>query len=109
MSSVSSAQLICVFGTCHTQTGWSFARAYLIDPHAPKLSEMEIRESLATAGKDNVGIVPHDVFPCYCEGRFPERFGKMLDFMHVYSEELDELSGDIEWLPEEAAELLADR
>lgn len=54
---------------------------------------------------DYIGIVPHRVFPKYCENMFPEKYGNVIDFMHLYSDELD-LLPYIEWLPEEKAELL---
>ena len=56
-------------------------------------------------GTDYIGIVPHRTIPKYCEDIFPERYGKVIDFMHVYADEYDELKGKIEWLPEEPAKL----
>lgn len=50
-------------------------------------------------GRDLIGIVPRDTVPKYCESLFPEKYGKILDFMHVYDE--DDWRGQIEWLPEE--------
>lgn len=32
-------------------------------------------------GEVNVGIVPHDVFPRYCGGLLPDRFGRFQDFI----------------------------
>lgn len=56
-------------------------------------------------GTDYVGIVPHSVLPKYCESMFPPKYGSVIDFMHVYEEEI-ELYGDrIEWLPLEEAKL----
>ena len=55
---------------------------------------------------DYVGIVPHYVIPKYCEGMFPANYGRVIDFMHVYDEEMEEYGGQIEWLPEEKAALL---
>ena len=54
---------------------------------------------------DYVGIVPHHVTPRYCEGMFPEKYGKVIDFMHIYGPEMVKYGDDIEWLPEEPAEL----
>lgn len=60
-------------------------------------------------GADYVGIVPHDVFPRYCEGLFPERYGTILDFIHVYDEDMTSFGDEIEWLPETEARPLEDR
>lgn len=54
---------------------------------------------------DYIGIVPHDVIPKYCEGMFPPEYGRVVDFMHVYQEEIQEFGLQIIWLPEEPAEL----
>lgn len=54
---------------------------------------------------DYVGIVPHHVIPKYCEGMFPKKYGRVIDFMHVYDEDIAEYGADIEWLPEEKAQL----
>lgn len=59
-------------------------------------------------GTDYVGIVPHSVISLYCESLFPEKYGRVIDFMHVYEEEMELWGDDIEWLPIEDA-LLADR
>ena len=53
-------------------------------------------------GTDFVGIVPHHTIPKYCEGMFP---GKVIDFMHVYDEDMVKYGDEIEWLPEKTAEL----
>ena len=55
-------------------------------------------------GEDIVGIVPHDITPRYCEGMFPEKYGTILDFIHVYDGDL--WRDQIEWLPEEQAKLI---
>ena len=52
-------------------------------------------------GKDLVGIVPWDVPTRYCEEYFPEKYGTILDFIHVFSEDYDEAKKYIEWLPTE--------
>ena len=39
----------------------------------------------------------------YCEEMFP---GKVIDFMHVYDEDMVKYGDAIEWLPEEEAELI---
>lgn len=57
-------------------------------------------------GRDYIGIVPRHVIPRYCEGMFPVRYGKVIDFTHVYEEEMQEFGADIEWLPEEEAKLI---
>ena len=57
-------------------------------------------------GTDYIGIVPHDVTPAYCEGYFPERYGKVIDFMHVYEEDINLYGDQIEWLPLEEAKIL---
>ena len=54
---------------------------------------------------DYIGIVPHAVTPKYCESMFPEQYGKVIDFMHVYQEDLEKYKKDIIWLPEDPAEL----
>ena len=59
-------------------------------------------------GTDYVGIVPHHVIPKYCESKFPERCGRVIDFMHVYDENLERLAPAIEWLPEEPASLITE-
>ncbi len=56
-------------------------------------------------GTDYIGIVPHHVTPKYCEGMFPDRYGRVIDFMHVYDEDLEQMASAIEWLPEEPARL----
>ena len=57
-------------------------------------------------GRDFIGIVPHHVTPRYCEGLFPAKYGKVIDFMHVYEEEMAAFGNDIVWLPEEEAKLI---
>ena len=54
---------------------------------------------------DYIGIVPHDVTPRYCESMFSEKYGRVIDFIHVYQEELDTFGDAIEWLPEEEARI----
>ena len=56
-------------------------------------------------GSGYIGIVPHDCIPVYCESMFPEKYGRIIDYMHVYEEEMQMFGDDIEWLPEETAEL----
>ncbi len=53
---------------------------------------------------DYVGIVPHHSPTRYCESLFPERYGRIIDFTHVYKNE-DAWFEKIEWLPEEEAVL----
>ena len=57
-------------------------------------------------GGDFVGIVPHSTFPRYCEGMFPKEYGKVIDFMHVYDEEIEQYGKEIIWLPEEETKLI---
>ena len=54
---------------------------------------------------DYIGIVPHFMIPKYCEGLFPKKYGRVIDFMHVYKEDLVKYKDDIIWLPEDSAEL----
>lgn len=57
-------------------------------------------------GSDYVGVVPHDTFPRYCEDMFPDEYGHVIDFIHVYDDEIKMYRNDIIWLPETEAELL---
>lgn len=57
-------------------------------------------------GTDYVGIVPHSVIPKYCESMFPAKYGPVIDFMHVYEEEIELYGDQIEWLPLEEAKLI---
>ena len=41
----------------------------------------------------------------YCESMFPKKYGRVIDFIHVYQEELDTFGDAIEWLPEEEARI----
>lgn len=54
---------------------------------------------------DYIGIVPHNVIPKYCEGMFPAKYGRVVDFIHVYDEEIQEFGNQIIWLPMEQAKL----
>ena len=54
---------------------------------------------------DYIGIVPHSMIPKYCERMFPKEYGRVIDYMHVYEEDLEKYKGDIIWLPEDIAEL----
>ena len=54
---------------------------------------------------DYIGIVPHHYPTRYCESLFPEKYGNMIDFTHVYKSE-DTWFEQIEWLPEEEALLV---
>ena len=56
-------------------------------------------------GEDNVGIVPWRLPTRYCEELFPDEFGVMLDFIHVF-EDYEKMKGMITWLPEDPAELV---
>ena len=57
-------------------------------------------------GTGYIGIVPHSVPTRYCEELFPEKYGDIIDFMHVYREEMEKFGDVIEWLPEEEARLI---
>ena len=49
-------------------------------------------------GNDFVGIVPNFIYPRYCEDMFPKEYGKIIDFMHIYDEDIELYSKDIIWL-----------
>jgi len=55
---------------------------------------------------DYMGIVPHDVIPKYCEGMFPEKYGRVIDFMHIYEEDMELYKEQITWIPETKSELI---
>ena len=57
-------------------------------------------------GSDYVGIVPRDVTPRYCEEMFPKEYGRVIDFMHVYDEDLEQYGDQIIWLPEDPEKLI---
>ena len=54
---------------------------------------------------DYIGVVPHNTTPRYCENMFPQRYGRVIDFTHVYEEE-DDWIDQIEWIPEKPATLI---
>lgn len=56
-------------------------------------------------GTGYIGIVPHDVATRYCENMFPEKYGRVIDYIHVYQDELGVFGDVIEWLPEEEARI----
>ena len=56
---------------------------------------------------DYIGIVPHHLPTRYCESLFPDEYGEIVDFSHVYKGE-DPWFDKIVWLPEEQAYLTAD-
>ena len=58
-------------------------------------------------GTGYVGIVPHSVIPKYCESMFPSKYGKVIDFIHMYEEEMESFGDAVEWISEKEAELLA--
>ena len=58
-------------------------------------------------GSDYIGIVPHSVIPKYCEGMFPKEYGHVIDFMHVYDEEMEKYGDEIIWIPEDDARLIS--
>ena len=57
-------------------------------------------------GNDYIGIVPHHVIPKYCEEMFPAQYGHVIDFIHVYDEDLETIGDSIKWLPEPKAKLI---
>ncbi|MBP5452603.1 MAG: hypothetical protein J6Y16_10245 [Treponema sp.] len=59
-------------------------------------------------GSDYMGIVPHSVIPKYCEEMFPKEFGRVIDFIHVYDEEMEKFGKEIIWIPEDEACLAND-
>ncbi|MBR2790352.1 MAG: hypothetical protein IKD70_07030 [Eggerthellaceae bacterium] len=83
-------------------------RFYLALKEAGLPVVLEDAEEIITRfeGTDYVGIVPHSVIPAYCGGMFPPEYGPVIDFMHVYSDEIGQLEGLITWLPERQAELI---
>ena len=46
------------------------------------------------------------MIPKYCEGMFPSSYGRVIDFMHVYDEDMKVLGDAIEWLPVAEEKLL---
>ena len=54
---------------------------------------------------DWVGIVPHHYPTRYCESLFPDEYGDIIDFNHVYKDE-DAWFDKVIWLPEEPARLI---
>lgn len=56
-------------------------------------------------GTDYIGIVPHHLPTRYCESLFPDKYGVIIDFTHVYKDE-DLWFEKIEWIPEEPAALI---
>lgn len=57
-------------------------------------------------GNDYVGIVPHSCATRYCESMFPSEYGKVIDFIHVFDEDMEQFGKEITWLPEDAAKLI---
>ena len=57
------------------------------------------------SGDDYIGIVPHNMPTRYCENLVPDKYGTIIDFIHVYRDDLPVREPCIEWLPEEKAEL----
>ena len=55
-------------------------------------------------GEDNVGIVPWRLPTSYCEELFPEKYGTMIDFIHVF-DNYEKLKPMIRWIPEDQSEL----
>ena len=39
----------------------------------------------------------------FCESMFPAKYGHVIDFAHVYDDEVAAFGDDIEWLPEPEA------
>ena len=57
-------------------------------------------------GTDLIGIVPENCPTRYCESRFPEKYGTILDFIHVDEEDMENFGDQIEWLLEDPAVLI---
>ena len=57
-------------------------------------------------GTDYVGIVSYNSTWRECEELIPESYGSVIDFMHVYNDEMEKYGNQIEWIPEEAAHLI---
>ncbi len=57
-------------------------------------------------GSDYIGIVPHDTPTRYCENLFHSEYGNVIDFMHIYDDEMPILEDMIIWLPEPPAILI---
>lgn len=57
-------------------------------------------------GTDLIGIVPANSQTRYCEDLFPAKYGTILDFMHIYEEDMEKFGDQIEWLPEDSASLI---
>lgn len=51
-------------------------------------------------------MVPRDVIPVCCESIFPKSYGTILDFMHMYDEDMAAFGEKVEWLPESEAKLV---
>ena len=57
-------------------------------------------------GTDYVGIVSHNSTWRDFEEIIPESYEPVIDFMHVYNEEMEKFGNQIEWIPEEPARLI---
>ena len=55
-------------------------------------------------GSDYIGIVPHDTIPKYCESMFPSQYRHVIDFIHVFDDDLEVFGKAITWLQEDPAE-----
>ena len=59
-------------------------------------------------GSDYVGIVPHHMPTRYVGDLFPDEYGDIIDFTHVYKEEHNWFD-KITWLPETPARLSSEK
>lgn len=59
----------------------------------------EIKRSVL--GEDEIGIVPHDVFPRYCESMFPGKDIILFEHLPYEEDELNKMLPKITWLKEE--------
>ena len=58
-------------------------------------------------GTGYIGIVPHsETISVHCADMFPEEYGDIVDFIHVFAEEMELFRDSIEWLLEEEARLI---
>ena len=98
----------CVGGNAWTRA-WETVRFYVALKEAGYPVILNDGDAILSRyrGTDNIGIVPHTIYPDYCSHLFPDKYGRILDFMHVYDKEMNAYGDKIEWLPEEPAVLLS--
>lgn len=62
----------------------------------PRFFAMLVRFLRVSRRGDLIGLVPHDIIPVYYESMFPKRLETILDFMHVYDEDMASFGDKIE-------------